>query len=139
MANDDYYTLDPAHTDPSRIKKEREKAQKLRKSQWWLTLVNKGICHYCSRKFAAKELTMDHVVPLARGGTSTQGNIVPACRECNRDKKLGTPVEEILKKLHASGELGSGGEPGSRAADENGGGENSDEEGQHGSDEDGTP
>lgn len=108
MADDDYYTLDPAHTDPHRMKKERDKAQKLRKSQWWLTLINQGICHYCLRKFPAKMLTMDHIVPLARGGTSTQGNIVPACRECNRDKKLGTPVEDILKKLHASGELGSG-------------------------------
>jgi 5-methylcytosine-specific restriction endonuclease McrA len=95
----DYYELDPAHTDPKRIKKEREKAQKLRKSQWWLTILNQGLCHYCGRKFSAKELTMDHVVPLARGGTSTQGNIVPACRECNRDKKLETPAERLLKEI----------------------------------------
>jgi 5-methylcytosine-specific restriction endonuclease McrA len=81
------------------MKREREKAQKLRKSQWWLTLVNRGICHYCGRKFGPRELTMDHVVPLARGGTSTPGNIVPACRECNRDKKLGTPAEELLRRL----------------------------------------
>jgi CRISPR/Cas system Type II protein with McrA/HNH and RuvC-like nuclease domain len=103
--DDEYYILDPAHTDPKRMKKEREKAQKLRKSQWWLSLVNRGLCHYCGRKFAAKELTMDHIVPLARGGTSSQGNIVPACRECNRDKKLGTPVESLLKTLRESGEL----------------------------------
>ena len=36
---EDYYELDPAHTDPKRMKKEREKAQKLRKSQWWLGLL----------------------------------------------------------------------------------------------------
>jgi 5-methylcytosine-specific restriction endonuclease McrA len=102
----DYYILDPAHTDPRRVKAEREKAQKLRKSQWWLSLVNRGLCHYCGGKFAAQELTMDHVVPIARGGTSTQGNIVPACRECNRDKKLETPVDAILKQLRESGEFG---------------------------------
>jgi 5-methylcytosine-specific restriction endonuclease McrA len=97
--SDEYYLLDPAHTDPKRLKKEREKAQKMRKTQWWLDQLNRGCCHYCGEKFPAKQLTMDHVVPLARGGTSTQGNIVPACRECNRDKKLEMPVDRLLKQL----------------------------------------
>jgi 5-methylcytosine-specific restriction endonuclease McrA len=97
--SDDYYFLDPEHVDPARLKREREKARKLRKSQWWLTLANRGVCHYCGRKFKPSELTMDHVVPLARGGTSTPGNIVPCCRDCNRAKRLGTPAEELLKKL----------------------------------------
>jgi hypothetical protein len=35
----------------------------------------------------AGELTMDHVVPLARGGKSTKGNVVPACKPCNNKKK----------------------------------------------------
>jgi 5-methylcytosine-specific restriction enzyme A len=100
MGND-YYQLDPQFTDPKRLKKEREKAQKLKKTQWWLDQLQKGLCHYCAKKFSAKELTMDHIVPLARGGTSTQGNIVPACRECNRDKKLSTPVDDIFKQLDA--------------------------------------
>ncbi len=99
MSDHDYYTLDPAHTDPARVKKEREKARKLKKSQWWLTQLNRGICHYCEKKFPRNKLTMDHIVPIARGGTSTQGNIVPACEECNREKKLETPVEKILKGL----------------------------------------
>ncbi len=30
---------------------------------------------------------MDHLVPLARGGRSTKGNLVPACKECNTKKK----------------------------------------------------
>ncbi len=84
--------------DPARIRRERDKAAKLKKSQWWHRLVNRGICHYCEKNFPPSELTMDHVVPLARGGASTQGNLVPACRECNRDKKLDTPVELILER-----------------------------------------
>ena len=95
----DYFTLDPELSDPARIKKEREKARKLRKTQWWLTLANRGICHYCENKFTPKDLTMDHVVPLARGGTSSHGNIVPSCHGCNRDKKLLTPAEQLLRKL----------------------------------------
>jgi 5-methylcytosine-specific restriction protein A len=40
-----------------------------------------------------KELTMDHVVPLVRGGRSTRGNCVAACKECNNRKKHMLPVE----------------------------------------------
>ena len=91
-----FFILDSAMTDPVRLKKEREKAQKLKKTQWWLDQLNRGICHYCEKKFTSKELTMDHVVPLARGGTSTKGNIVSSCKACNQNKKLKTPAEEIL-------------------------------------------
>lgn len=96
MSDERYYILEPEATDPARIKREREKARKLRKTNWWQRKVNRGICHYCERKFSPAELTMDHVVPLARGGSSTQGNIVPACKDCNRDKKLDTPVDRAL-------------------------------------------
>jgi 5-methylcytosine-specific restriction endonuclease McrA len=36
---------------------------------------------------------MDHVVPLARGGRSTKGNLVPACKDCNNKKKNLLPME----------------------------------------------
>ena len=100
MASEEsYYELD---TDPvlqKHIRIEREKARKLRKSQWWLTLKNKGICHYCNQPIPPNQLSMDHIVPLARGGKSTKGNIVPACMECNRKKKLETPAETAMRKL----------------------------------------
>ncbi len=38
-------------------------------------------------------LTMDHLVPLGRGGTSVRGNVVPACKDCNKRKKAMLPVE----------------------------------------------
>ena len=94
-----YFTLDPEHTDPVRLKREREKARQLRKSQWWLNLVNRGICHHCGGKFEAAQLTMDHLVPLARGGTSAQGNIVPSCKVCNSAKGLETPVDSLFRQL----------------------------------------
>ena len=97
MSSDDsWYVLD---ADPKHIAREREKARKLKKSQWWLDKKNQGICHYCGKKFAPSELTMDHIVPLARGGTSTRANVVPACKNCNAQKKLVTPAELALKNL----------------------------------------
>jgi 5-methylcytosine-specific restriction protein A len=92
------FELDPAHTDPRRLKKEREKAQLLKKSPWWKQKLQQGICHYCEKKFSPSELTMDHVVPLARGGTSAKNNLVTACRPCNQAKRLQTPVDQLLAK-----------------------------------------
>ncbi len=81
----------------SEIKKEKEKAKKLRASQWWQQKLDQGICHYCDGKFERQLLTMDHVVPLSRGGKSVKGNIVACCKECNSNKKYYTPAEMILR------------------------------------------
>jgi 5-methylcytosine-specific restriction protein A len=94
-----YHILDAKHTDPARIKREREKARELRKTRWWLDQVNRGLCHHCGGKFKASELTMDHLIPLARGGTSAKGNIVCSCRSCNQSKKLETPVDDLFEQL----------------------------------------
>ncbi len=69
------------------LKKEKEKARLLRQSRWWKQKLAEGKCYYCQQKFSPKELTMDHIVPLIRGGKTTKGNVVPACKECNNKKK----------------------------------------------------
>jgi 5-methylcytosine-specific restriction protein A len=83
------------------IKREKEKARRLRFSGWWTRKIQKGICHYCHRQVGIANLTMDHVVPLSRGGKSTKGNLVPACKECNNKKKYLLPIEweEYLEAL----------------------------------------
>lgn len=75
------------------IKRERDKARELRKSQWWKNRIAKGDCYYCGGRFHADELSMDHIVPIIRGGKSTRGNVVPACKECNSQKKHMLPME----------------------------------------------
>ena len=92
----EWYHLD---VDPKHVARERERARKLRKSDWWRARIAEGHCHYCQKKFKPEELTMDHVVPVARGGTSTRGNVVPACRACNAAKKLETPAESLMREL----------------------------------------
>jgi len=86
------------------IKREREKARRLRKTQWWQNKIQKGVCHYCRRKVGRDHLTMDHVVPLSRGGKSKKGNTVPACKDCNNKKKHFLPIEweEYLVSLAES-------------------------------------
>ena len=75
------------------IKKERAKARELRKSRWWMQRRAKGICHYCRRHFPPSELTLDHIVPLVRGGKTTKGNVAAACKQCNTKKKYLLPME----------------------------------------------
>lgn len=41
-------------------------------------------CAYCGLK---RRLTVDHVIPLIRGGEHRIGNVLPACRSCNSSKK----------------------------------------------------
>jgi 5-methylcytosine-specific restriction endonuclease McrA len=92
------------------VKREKEKARELRRSQWWKNRVARGICHYCGKTFPPEELTMDHLVPVVRGGKSTRGNVVPACKECNNRKKYLLPVEweEYLDSLKSEPPEGEG-------------------------------
>ncbi|MBN2704844.1 MAG: HNH endonuclease [Deltaproteobacteria bacterium] len=85
--------------DSRHVRREREKARQLRTSHFWQRLIQEGICHYCGRRFAPDELTMDHVVPLSRGGRSVKGNVVVCCKDCNNRKRYKTPVEMILEDL----------------------------------------
>ena len=84
--------------DPAHVAREREKARALRKTAWWQRRVQRGVCAYCGRPVGAPALTMDHVVPVARGGRSSKGNVVPACKDCNNRKKMMTPAEQLLMK-----------------------------------------
>ncbi len=85
--NKDAMTAFSSVPDESEIRREKEKARALKASPWWKRRCAKGICYYCGRKFPARELTMDHIVPLSRGGKSIKSNLVPCCKECNTQKK----------------------------------------------------
>ena len=86
----DYFIVEFSEQE---IKREKEKARELRRSQWWKNRIARGVCHYCGGVFPPAGLSMDHIVPLARGGKSTRGNVAPACKECNSRKKYLLPVE----------------------------------------------
>ncbi len=95
--------VDDFRASPEFLKREKEKARVLRNSPWWKNRRASGKCHYCGRVFPPSELTMDHLVPLARGGQSTKGNIVPCCKECNNKKRSLLPVEWEEYLAHLSG------------------------------------
>ena len=79
--------------EPKTVEREKARARALRKTQWWLKQIARGVCHYCRRPTPPDELTMDHIVPVIRGGRSTRGNLAPACKACNSKKKYLLPLE----------------------------------------------
>lgn len=52
-------------------------------------------CVYCGEVFDADELSVDHVQPRMRGGDSSGGNVVTACRGCNT-VKAGRRLSQFL-------------------------------------------
>ncbi|MGL4370273.1 MAG: HNH endonuclease [Spirochaetota bacterium] len=78
---------------PADSGQEKNRARDLRQTSWWRQRIAKGVCYYCGRQFCPDDLTMDHLIPLSRGGRSERSNIVPSCKECNNKKKYLLPSE----------------------------------------------
>lgn len=57
-----------------------------------------GHCAYCGTTLRPEDMQVDHVTPLARGGSDTFDNMFPACRSCNHYKHTLT-VERFRKAL----------------------------------------
>lgn len=47
-------------------------------------------CQYCG---STKQLTIDHVMPLSKGGKHAWDNVVAACERCNQRKGDRTPLQ----------------------------------------------
>lgn len=54
-------------------------------------------CAYCGK--TSERLEMEHITPLAAGGSHTASNIVPACKTCNRHKGIGGPLVPVQPLL----------------------------------------
>lgn len=88
---DTFYPASSEH-----IKKEKQRARKLKNTSWWQKQLSKGICYICQKKFLQNELTMEHLVPLVRGGFSVKNNVVTCCKTCNSSKGSTTIIEKRL-------------------------------------------
>jgi 5-methylcytosine-specific restriction endonuclease McrA len=54
------------------------------------------LCAYCEIREAD---TVDHAIPVARGGTSDRSNLAPACWPCNYLKSAGVADDEFREKM----------------------------------------
>lgn len=47
---------------------------------------SKGVCAHCGKKLTLEDMTVDHVIPLSKGGGNDLKNLVALCEKCNKDK-----------------------------------------------------
>lgn len=76
------------------VRRTRSDVQLSRKN---IHIRDKYTCQYCGKKL--KELTVDHIVPIKRGGKFTWENLVACCHKCNNTKDANTPEEVNMKLL----------------------------------------
>jgi 5-methylcytosine-specific restriction endonuclease McrA len=61
---------------------------------------DRHICGYCGQQFTEDELTVEHILPVSRGGQYEWTNVVTACRSCNTRKGNHTPEEARMPLLY---------------------------------------
>ncbi|MEP6609632.1 MAG: HNH endonuclease [Burkholderiaceae bacterium] len=57
-------------------------------------------CAYCSNRLPESELTVEHIVPVSRGGLHEWTNVVTACRSCNTRKGNRRPEEANMPLIY---------------------------------------
>lgn len=98
----------PHRLMPEAIAARRTKCVRRAKPKGWLEElceIQRWQCHYCNRhmrrkanpKHPGREATLDHLLPVSRGGKNQRGNLVAACRSCNQAKGAMT-TEEFLSR-----------------------------------------
>lgn len=76
-----------ATTDPEIKRKGKRGARKksYRRDKKRL-LARDPRCYWCKCELNTQTATLDHVIPLARGGSNATDNLVLSCEPCNKDK-----------------------------------------------------
>lgn len=57
-----------------------------------------GHCAYCGCELEYKDMQVDHIVAVGRGGSNDIDNLLPSCRQCNYDKHKKT-IEGFRKRI----------------------------------------
>lgn len=80
-------------------KKFVKKKQSVRFSRYNLLVRDNFCCQYCYDELTLKDMTIDHVLPRARGGTTKWDNVVASCYTCNSIKGHRTNMKPKVKPI----------------------------------------
>ena len=61
-------------------------------------ILSNDACVYCG---CSEKLTIDHILPINRGGTNDIYNLVPACLSCNSAKRDKMPLNFICELIRS--------------------------------------
>ena len=62
------------------------------------TKENTEYCFYCEKKMSSKNKTIDHIIPIKKGGSNCVDNLVICHKKCNRVKGKYT-IPELIDQL----------------------------------------
>lgn len=94
----------PAHIQ-FRIKKsfifsQRARSRPLHRKEFFDK--QQGICHYCKKVTVYDKWTLDHLIPVSRGGANALSNKIGCCQKCNQLKGCLTEPEFFNLNLSPS-------------------------------------
>lgn len=69
--------------------------------------LQRGLCHWCGQAIGDAEYTIDHVIPLSRGGQNVASNIAISCAKCNERKGASLPAEFLQRTNGAASRSGA--------------------------------
>lgn len=73
-----------------RKNKERRAVEERRHFDWTekyeMLLKSGGKCAHCGKVISEGNVTVEHIIPLSKGGTNDMDNLVALCHDCNEDK-----------------------------------------------------
>jgi site-specific DNA-methyltransferase (adenine-specific) len=90
-------TLVPQRTDVKYEPKSQSVKERLYKEQ-------NSLCNGCGNEYLLKDLEIDHIIPVIKGGGSYYENYQLLCGNCNKIKN-DRPMEYLRMKLKAREEL----------------------------------
>lgn len=79
--------------DKVRAYKRGRDAKSNARRRAWLLEVQRGRCGYCRAKLVPDKMHIDHVLPLALGGSNRRANLQLLCETCNLSKGARHPVD----------------------------------------------
>ena len=84
---------------PPKITSNKDKRSKPNTNRKRKVLLFKRIksCHWCSTPLTLKIATLEHVIPLARGGLDNMNNLTLACEKCNSERGCNMPEIESYR------------------------------------------
>lgn len=66
----------------------KKRVKHMRIKKWY---IQDGRCFYCNRYVFIEDSTLDHILPVALGGTTNRYNSVMSCWSCNHIKADNRP------------------------------------------------
>lgn len=95
------YGIDYEALDPDDLNSKQMRRRIGKNTRQAIFARDKFECQYCG---AHNDLTIDHIVPLSKGGTNEDDNLITACRSCNSYK--GEQSLEEIKEILQTDSLG---------------------------------